>query len=91
MKNTFTPGPWDIGEYCEDGYISITSNGNEVCLLKWDVRQTQRANASLIAAAPEMLEMLLSIQSHFKATGMSWDEKGLNHEISIIINKATGK
>ncbi len=52
MKNTHTPGPWEIGQ---DGLgISVDADGVPVCMCDGPVEDNE-ANARLIAAAPDLL------------------------------------
>lgn len=57
---TFTPGPWTL---CYDGEID-GADGRTVCWFSWDSfkefndDETLKANAHLIAAAPELLAAL---------------------------------
>lgn len=60
-----TPGPWSIGtpnakEYGEVGVHGPGEYGFIICDLQADGydEKTQKANASLIAAAPDLLEAL---------------------------------
>lgn len=95
MKHT--PGPWIIDE----DELSIISSGNQDLKFIVDVPadydktnvvgiKQRKANAQLIAAAPEMLEALESVVSHFKETGMSIEERELNNNICDLIKKAKG-
>lgn len=59
---THTPGPWKLIDHDED-YIAITDEeqGFGVCKLEESAsesREVMKANAHLIAAAPELLEAL---------------------------------
>ena len=58
----FTPGPWRL---CYDGQID-GADGSFVCSFRWssykDFNEPRnKANAHLIAAAPEMYELLESL------------------------------
>jgi len=98
IKTDFTPGPWKITkgnigfsvadfiqvphEY-EDGRIMHVQLGQKE--YGWSTKESQ-ANARLIAAAPEMFDIL---------TGLCFVEPGSLHNITQrsknIIEKVTGK
>jgi len=56
-----TPGPWEMGEETE-GSVSIDGPDRQVGVA-YDHMPLSRANARLIAAAPELLEALLAVAS----------------------------
>ena len=66
----YTPGPWKVGP--EFAYEIQTSNGkHEIATAYWPdthIDEEIEANARLIAAAPEMLDMLIELQD-FKCHG----------------------
>jgi hypothetical protein len=51
-----TPGPWKVGQPKHDpqAYDVVTATGGQIARLPW----RNRANAALMAAAPEMFEAL---------------------------------
>lgn len=54
-----TPGPWHVAEMNHYGRVMVNSNGWHVCSAAAGVPTGQvEANASLIAAAPDLLESL---------------------------------
>lgn len=56
MSNPWTPGPWGVTQAYGDGCVNIMASGNE---LKVSGRSRRaQANRALIAAAPEMAEVL---------------------------------
>lgn len=66
MKNLHTPGPWEI-RYLSGIDMEITSKEGKICSfngyshsseLMEENEEQERANARLIAAAPEMLKTL---------------------------------
>lgn len=70
MEKKFTKGNWSVDEFDsifdECFYIS-DANGNWIATViinfpSWEV-ETPRANAKLIAAAPEMLDVLSTIEN----------------------------
>lgn len=63
-NKTPTPGPWLIDQYAGfanplSGHMiyAASGNGHLVCTLKHEYSDNQTANARLIAAAPELLEI----------------------------------
>ena len=83
--NKHTPGPWKIGAW-ESGMMAVDgANGEEVTGF------IDIADAELIAAAPEMLELLIEFkrasdtQEEYMA-GTDWI-KG----VEAVIKKATGE
>ena len=67
MKQTkHTPGPWTVDEEIEAIYVVIRNANRDPVALGylsgWD-KKTARANAHLIAVAPELLEVLVDLVS----------------------------
>lgn len=64
---SFTPGPWDFSwEIQPNGCPTVGHKGLMVCMVAHSAKDTEQketalANASLIAAAPELLEALETI------------------------------
>jgi hypothetical protein len=100
MENTHTPGPWNIypmGNYfgidSQDGRIIITfGDGDEEFMgVRGDSYEEMKANSTLIAAAPEMLEALEGLQdilnNHY---GDDKDETHLMDKAFEAIKKARG-
>jgi len=98
MRLKFTPGPWNIGIGNHEGedwlcispsVLKIGDTGPLICVIshKHAANSTDVNNARLIAAAPDMLEALISIYKEFKDDDMKqfsvkcW---------RIIIERATG-
>jgi len=105
MKFKHTPGPWHIeGPYSRDkkGWgdnIAVVADNND-CIVYYRSFADWKANARLIAAAPEMLEMLikryrlvLSIYNQFYGMigYIDLDTNTIQCEIDNLIEKATGK
>jgi len=69
MKHT--PGPWNIAYYENDQYPAVVTNKYTVCMLDQDYFETEmpgeevRANAHLIASAPDLLEFIEEIAESF--------------------------
>ena len=78
----YTPGPWEVGEYgstvvtaytpdrervsgcgCDNNFVSDLNDGDYHI---YESEEEQRANAYLIAAAPEMLEVLEWLFSRYR-------------------------
>lgn len=79
MKKTHTPGPWRVDEVGD-----ITSEGGDIaCSLSYP---DAKANAKLIAAAPEMLDILIDIHKSLLSDGKFQSAAA----IQKVINKATG-
>lgn len=70
MKHT--PGPWRFN--CDDHPDVLDTNGNPVAWPSTLNRsiETANANARLIAAAPEMLELLLELRGLWGADADLW-------------------
>lgn len=63
IGGSYTPGPWDVYINMTDGLIVRCKEGLDVTLVTCNPEQQDdedmtRANARLIAAAPELLEQL---------------------------------
>jgi hypothetical protein len=92
MKNRkHTPGPWAVHPRIKDSVV--TGKGGSIAdLVGTKSAQEHEANARLIAAAPEMLEVLELLESR-------WDEivaddvsvTGSIHMIRAAIAKARGE
>ena len=70
---TYTPGPWEVGEDDANGQAVVRSEHTEICTC-WhhcvgSIEQQMRANALLIAAAPELLEALKAMVNECEAVG----------------------
>lgn len=87
-----TQGPWEI-----KNNIGIYSGNRQLAVISsriGDMNDEERANARLIAAAPELLDVLLTIQ---KYRAYEWSEMGSQQEhtlaaaIHSVIDKATGQ
>lgn len=91
-ESKFTPGPWHVGRGHE---LSTGMKGWEyypVCWSKDDENVCDivynREDAELIAAAPEMYEMLASIRTTLKDMGYL---PYLVKDIDLILRKARGE
>lgn len=98
MKKKHTPGPWQ-SENDGSCVLSVHGNFNMVASIYGDDPECgrddrMRANALLIAAAPEMLKELLNIAN---AEPSKWDgdvrdqfQQWAQNRARIVIAKATG-
>lgn len=99
MSNEFTPGPWTFSEWGQFGetrfYVAqqegapYTHNFSDVATLIAETVVSeriaiQRANARLIAAAPDLLAVLTKIRGYHV-------NHHVLHEIDAAITKATGE
>ena len=81
----FTPGPWITVPYSFN--VESNSNGIDVCKCE-DTRycdETKIANAYLIAAAPEMYELLKQLHDALASVPV------LQVEIDKVLKKARGE
>jgi hypothetical protein len=101
MRNKHTPAPWFAVQYAnewniqsEDGYEGVCTN-----VLDEEEDENHEANAQLIAAAPELLQMLIELN---QAIDDYWNSEtkpdilvrhiNMKQKQSLkLINKATGK
>ena len=101
MKTKHTPGPWTadgtrIKAYRDNGYTKICKVGDV-----WPAR-TDEANARLIAAAPELLEELMSARESMLQDKVAYNQRlGADYDtayahailslskIDAVITKAT--
>jgi hypothetical protein len=81
-----TPGPWRIG----DAGFTVFGPPNPGALPETIAPTKSRANARLIAAAPELLAALQSILD-IEPSGLSNDERRLYALARAAIAKATGQ
>ena len=86
----FTPGPWEAR--CRTGvdYVISSRDGCVVATTYWRENKEERYNAALIAAAPEMYEMLAEILTSEKAQGtpfMAYYERAITN----LLAKARGE
>lgn len=76
MNTQHTPGPWNVSNHADNNDMVIRSNdGDIICNIDCDnvrdfmkdpVSESQ-ANARLIAAAPDMLSVLIEAVEHTRA------------------------
>lgn len=87
-QNKFTPGPWSSGVFVDETKFEIATADNRKRIAVVDMHSFEetKANARLIAAAPEIIAMLERIERmgavEFSRTGMG--------SLRALIRKATG-
>jgi hypothetical protein len=96
MTSKHTPGPWTVHYLAGGGQRNICDDANNTVIAslhtKWlgDHHDVQGANARLIAAAPEMLEVLENLARW--VGGMASSRADDEYEkILTIISKARGE
>ncbi len=93
MTATHTPGPWRINGECRDvteGRLSIEVD-DDYYIAEIDSGPCQLANARLIAAAPEMLQLLQLFAEFARSGGDFGYPLGSLQELNEVIDKATGQ
>jgi hypothetical protein len=87
MKDKHTQGPWHVEQsgsiYAKDEFIGIALDGKP-----WGKALPQEANARLMAAAPELLEVLELLLLYSRGEGMGYDET--YHRAEKLIAKIEG-
>jgi hypothetical protein len=92
-----TPGPWNVGQDSSFG-ISVWGEEHVADVKNWG-REERQANASLIAAAPELLEALSATVAVLRSfAAMAPQEGWAADEIAAVLRladpaiaKATGE
>ena len=86
-KEKFTQLPWRIEEFRD--FISIMAGYSEICYIDGDLNcDNVQANARLIAAAPEMYELLALLDNYYAVRGES---NRVTKTISQVLKKARGE
>jgi hypothetical protein len=85
MSEQHTPGPWKVVDSWDD-YTIEGPNSEEIIFQDgpYGTPTIKKANAHLIAAAPEMLEFLQALNS---MGGLGLD---VHRQLDALIAKATG-
>ena len=85
MADKHTPGPWKIGTPPPNGEQTVgTDQGLMVAVATTGAGVQTKANASLIAAAPDLLDVLEELVAEFGVCG-------LTEKACAAIAKATGE
>lgn len=86
-KEKFTQLPWRIEEFRD--FISIMAGYSEICYIDGDLNcDNVQANARLIAAAPEMYELLALLDNYYAVRGES---NRVTKTISQFLKKVRGE
>lgn len=97
MKHT--QGPWKAHTYNDEEYIDIDSGCERICsvfigsdvwteITEEEINE-KKANASLIACAPELLEILEQVM-YGVGTTIKFHDKSLPDKVEAVIAKARG-
>lgn len=92
MNTNRTPGPWFLGEMVSDRGPCVVGDGDSVVCEFTGAGPSVEADARLIAAAPEMLEMLIEARKEFDGLprSLGYDFTHLP-KLDALIAKATGE
>ena len=86
-KEKFTQLPWRIEGFRD--FISIMAGYSEICYIDGDLNcDNVQANARLIAAAPEMYELLALLDNYYAVRGES---NRVTKTISQVLKKVRGE
>lgn len=98
MKTQHTPGPWMPPDSSRDLTIWATKNGKTELIAstntnQWCKEDEANANARLISAAPELLEVAITLRDMLSGLyhGIAWFSKEEEEKIHAAIAKATEK
>ncbi len=94
----FTPGPWGYTE--SSGYVWGADEDTKICMISFIPKQRDAmdANAHLIAAAPEMLEIIQALYNWYELSDagphagslLFEDDITLQAHLAAAIHKAKG-
>lgn len=101
-KTKHTPGPWGVGLYPEDPNQYIVTKNQTIATCDQGYydnpidAETCKANAHLIAAAPELLKLIEQINDWYGENGgpLSWDSIGLTEDdvsVRYLLKRAIAK
>lgn len=62
MERKYSKGKWEVF-YNENGYATSIRSNHHICVMRTHDKQECNANAKLISAAPDMLDVLESIEN----------------------------
>ena len=79
-ETPWTPGPWSHGGYIGHSGFSVNAMNFGCVAERWEAaehcddkrREVMAANARLIAAAPEMVELLAAMLKHAEGTNVAF-------------------
>lgn len=86
MKTTHTPGPWNL-ENSTKGYQFIETGKTEKLTLLIFEKGFNESNAKLIAAAPDLLAVLLEVLADDQVNGIL--KASVRAHLKSAISKAT--
>lgn len=95
MENKFTPGPWEVATSyggmgahylikAKDNYVGHFYDEDGGC-------PNGEENATLMTAAPELLEALEALRDNYLSKGKKYNEAEVQLMASRIIKKAKGE
>ena len=99
-SNKFTPGPWfhhgpSGSEHTAGGFIKSSDDRNSsplICSIYGTGGQPHKANANLIAAAPDLLEALEQMIDEYGTAGDGWPRNNkVLRDARTAISKARGQ
>ena len=91
MPHSFTPGPWEALEFSQHELqtdFAMVKIGKRVHMIGYS--DEDKANAQLIAAAPDLLEALRGMRNAFIGTSVEVQAEAMR-AARAAINKAVGQ
>ena len=93
--NTHTPGPWEVGYYIHNErgwFVKATSDSIPICGGQY-VSAATKANARLIAAAPDLLSALIRLREWVRRPGVDdgLENKAVIDQADTAIAKAEAR
>lgn len=87
-----TPGPWEWGRDMGFFWVETEKDGyNVASVTNHNDKRENEANARLIAAAPELLEMALELKTELELIAMEEGAEPYNNpRLNAVLAKATG-
>ena len=82
------PVPWSVSTIRTN---FVYADSDLVCICADTVTQDFRANAALIAAAPEMYQALLEAKQHIEFLHKKYSETWSGNQVLLIIEKVIDK
>ena len=87
MAEQHTPGPWEVGQYEWD---ITTADDDEVAQANAACPEW-RANARLIAAAPELLRVCLDTLNRLDYLRSVWGDEGITRGLADALRAAVAR
>jgi hypothetical protein len=89
MQEKFTPGPWEIETMDGAFYIMAGYPAFNICTMQ---NENHAANAKLIKAAPDMVDVLRAIEQFIENLNDNVMDKGLAlKHVKRVLDDATGE